>query len=104
MHRSKQKRKRDSAQRDLQTVYDTLAQPKLHSTVSCWDRENGKQNEKNQFKGQADIEVTCADPAARFCSIPYPAARRILHAAKVRLRATPSAQDDTQGAKNAKIS
>ena len=51
------------------------------------------------------------DPAARFCSISYPAARRILHSAKVRLRcpALPlssvrklmrgsSAQDDTRGA------
>ena len=33
----------------------------------------------------------------RFCSIPRPTARRTLHSAKVRLRASPYAQDDTRG-------
>ena len=50
--------------RDLQTVYDTLAKPKLY--LICGQASPVRMI--NNIFCQADIEVTCADPAARFCS------------------------------------
>ena len=87
---------------DLRRFLTRLLQ-KSHSTVIGKGRQNGNLTRiKNSSKAKQALSNPIADPATRLRACAFALfrillSRRTLHAAKVRLRATPSAQDDTRG-------
>ena len=55
-----------SAQRDLRRLPQRVLSRSCNLITSSWNKAFGKQNKENQFKGQVNVEITCADPAARY--------------------------------------